>query len=162
MACGNGKISRGYLSSQPSAPPAVAPQHVRPVTTPPKKLPTSTSFKGPGSMASTTSDTSVNSSRRDWDMKGVLRYKGQWLSDMGAHVYFGGLDHPDGDGHGHGYIDELGNFTVFRDPYDPAGGMLPDGLQATPIVRRCVRGSGSCFKPLRNSAGAAGCRCPLD
>jgi hypothetical protein len=67
-------------------------------------------------------DTSVNSSRRDWDMKGVPRYQGQWLSDMGAHVYFGGLDRPDGDGHGHGYIDENGNFTVYRDPYDPAGG----------------------------------------
>jgi len=55
-------------------------------------------------------------------MKGVPRYNGQWLSDMGAHVYFGGLDSPDGPGHGHGYIDQVGNFTAFRDPYDPAKG----------------------------------------
>lgn len=73
-------------------------------------------------MAGTATDTSLNSSRRDWDMKGVPRYRGQWLSDMGAHVYFGGLDNPDGPGHGHGYIDDAGNFTVFRDPYDPARG----------------------------------------
>lgn len=73
-------------------------------------------------MASTTTDSSLESSRRDWGMKGVPRYHGQWLSDMGAHVYFGGLDTPDGDGHGHGYIDDEGNFTVFRDPYDPSGG----------------------------------------
>jgi hypothetical protein len=72
-------------------------------------------------------------------MKGVPRWDGEWLEDMGAHVYFGGLDEPDGDGHGHGYIDEEGNFTVFRDPYDPAGGQAArDAATATysPPVRK--------------------------
>lgn len=107
MACGNGKVSRAYLSSQPTPPPADVPPQVRPPNTPPKKL---------------CPDTSLDSPERDWGMKGAHRYKEQWLTEMGAHVYFGGLGKPDGRGHGHGYVDEDGNFTVFRDPYDPAGG----------------------------------------
>lgn len=116
VACGNGKVSRAYLSSHPTPPSAALPAHVRPPGVPPKKV-------GEGSVAPKPQrDTSVDSPDRDWDMKGVVRYDRQWLTERGAHIYFGGLDGPDGDGHGHGYIDDQGNFTVFRDPYDPAGG----------------------------------------
>lgn len=67
-------------------------------------------------------DTSVDSPNRIWDMKGAVRYDGQFLEEMGAHVYFGGIGKPDGPGHGHGYIDKNNVFRVFRDPYDPSDG----------------------------------------
>jgi hypothetical protein len=62
-------------------------------------------------------------------MKGVVTEKpkgapkgtpGEYLDRLGAHVYFGGLHEADGEGHGHGWIDANGTFSVFRDPYDPA------------------------------------------
>lgn len=48
--------------------------------------------------------------------------KGEPMDRMGAHVYFGGIGKPDGLGHGHGWLDENGNFEVWHDPFDPAGG----------------------------------------
>jgi hypothetical protein len=55
-------------------------------------------------------------------MIGKPKEGGEYLKDAGAHVYFGGLRSIKGrhdDGHGHGYLDDQGNFKVFHDPYDP-------------------------------------------
>lgn len=124
MACGNGKVSRSYLASQPSAPVGDVPKLRRPESVPPKRLaphPRAEPLKVDPPQESGP-DTSVDSPDRVWEMKGVVRYKGEFLEERGAHVYFGGLGEADGPGHGHGFIDDDGKFTVFRDPYDPAGG----------------------------------------
>lgn len=107
MACGNNKVSRGYLTSQPAAPPPQPSQPARPTDRPRRQLPR---------------DTSLDSGDRVWEMKGTVRYEGDFLEKEGAHVYFGGLGKADGPGHGHGFIDSRGNFTVFRDPWDPSKG----------------------------------------
>ncbi len=63
-------------------------------------------------------DTRVDSTHRDYGMKGVSRYKGEDL-DGTTHAYFGGLRKPDGPGHGHAIVDPRGNVKIVRDPYDP-------------------------------------------
>jgi hypothetical protein len=110
VACGNNNITRDYLSSQPTEPQRPASSR---------------------SSSSPRRDTSLDSPLRDWNMKGSVTEKppgsprgteGEYLDRMGAHVYFGGIGEPDGLGHGHGWLDKNGNFEVWRDPFDPAGG----------------------------------------
>lgn len=48
-----------------------------------------------------------------------------WISrkpDGTVHIYFGGIDKPDGDGHGHYVMEASGKVTYRRDPFDPHGG----------------------------------------
>ena len=110
LACGNNNITRDYLSSQPIEP----------------QRPASSRSSGPPRR-----DNSLNSPLRDWGTTASVTErpegsprgtKGEYFDRMGAHVYFGGIGKPAGLGHGHGWLDEKGNFEVWRDPFDPAGG----------------------------------------
>jgi hypothetical protein len=122
MACGNNSISRDYLASQPAG-SGGTPVSPRPRGEPQRTI---------------RSDTSLDSPDRDWGQTGSHKYGGK-VEERGAHIYFGGLHKPDGRGHGHGFLDADGNFTVFRDPWDPATGRA--GRRAAtheyvPVVRR--------------------------
>ena len=47
-----------------------------------------------------------------------------WISkesDGNINIYFGGIGKPDGPGHGHYVMDQNGNVTYRRDPFDPHG-----------------------------------------
>ena len=47
-----------------------------------------------------------------------------WISkesDGNTNIYFGGLGKPDGPGHGHYVMDQNGNVTYRREPFDPHG-----------------------------------------
>ena len=47
-----------------------------------------------------------------------------WISkdsDGNTNIYFGGFGKPDGPGHGHYVMDQNGNVTYRRDPFDPHG-----------------------------------------
>ena len=60
-------------------------------------------------------DTSVTSTRRDWSQKDVEDPKKPTV-----HVYFGGIDDADGEGHGHiEYSPDEGWVILHRRPFDP-------------------------------------------
>lgn len=47
-----------------------------------------------------------------------------WISkdsDGNTNIYFGGVGKPDGPGHGHYVMDQNGNVTYRREPFDPHG-----------------------------------------
>ena len=93
MACGNNKVSRDYLSSEPtSGPPA-------------KRL-----F---AQASDGLTDVTYKSTYAGKDFHGTHFYFGRDPSaPKGTRI----------DGHGHGFVDDRGNVVIYRDPYDWRGG----------------------------------------
>ena len=74
----------------------------------------------------------ASSKKRREDKKSIAKKAGVpleyrdnvWISkdsDGNTNIYFGGIGKPDGPGHGHYVMDQNGNVTYRREPFDPHG-----------------------------------------
>lgn len=65
-----------------------------------------------------------------------------WISkesDGNINIYFGGIGKPDGPGHGHYVMDQNGNVTYRRDPFDPHGAQNFEGTRREEVTLRMAQ-----------------------